>query len=233
MITQVTTRHTRDNRRYYLVGIEDLSGQAELAVWNDVIEASSEETWAEGQIVLVSVECRERGDRLNLSARRAVPWDATEGRLIGFTPEQWQVEARRARPPRRNGRPPAVATNGSSASPPPRVPAATTEAEGPGVRSPVGGESARLIITLYETEDVMTDEALLKSVGTMLGARPGSDEVRLVIHDTDGQETEFDLERAAVTDELARSIEKVLAANKGTARLTRGRPAAAPAAATA
>ncbi len=233
MITQVTTRHTRDNRRYYLVGIEDLSGQAELAVWNDVIEASSEETWAEGQIVLVSVECRERGDRLNLSARRAVPWDATEGRLIGFTPEQWQVEARRARPPRRNGRPPAVATNGSSASPPPRVPAATTEAEGPGVRSPVGGESARLIITLYETEDVMTDEALLKSVGTMLGARPGSDEVRLVIHDTDGQETEFDLERAAVTDELARSIEKVLAANKGTARLTRSRPAAAPAAATA
>ena len=69
----------------------------------------------------------------------------------------------------------------------------------------------------------MTDKALLSSVAALLQDRPGPDEVRLVIHDTDGLEQEFDLERAAVSDELARSIEKVLAANKGTARLSRGR----------
>ena len=239
MITQVTVRYTRDKRRYYLVALEDLSGRVELAVWNDVLELSSEETWAEGQIVLVSLECRERGDRLNLSARRAAPWDATEGTLVGFKPEEWQVE------PRRNGkrrRAPAASTapakppaavaapvperNGASnppSPPPPPPPAATTEAEAPGVRSPVGGESSQLVITIYETEDDVTDRALLSSVGALLRDHPGSGEVRLVIHDTDGLEQEFDLERAAVSNELARSIEKVLAANKGKAIVMHGR----------
>ncbi len=240
MITQVTVRYTRDNRRFYLVELEDLSGRADLAVWSDVLEMSSEETWAEGQVVLVSVECRERGDRLNLSARRAAPWDAAEGTLIGFRPEEFQVE-----PPRRgNGRrrapapkPPAATApapaarngNGASAnsspptSSPTPTPAATTEAERPGVRSPVGGEASQLIITIYETEDEVTDKALLKTVEAMLEEYPGSDEVRLVIHDTDGLEQAFDWKQAAVSDDLARSIEKVLAANKGTARRTRSR----------
>ncbi len=243
MITQVTMRTTRDNRRYYLAGIEDLSGRAELAVWSDVIEAAPEETWVEGQIVLVSVECRERGDRLNLSARRAVPWDAAAGRLIGFTPELWQVEARGGGRRRRSSPPPSApraapaatatatprnggARNGAGPTPP----AATTEAERPGVRSPVGGEAARLVITLYETEDAVTDKVLLNSVAALLRERPGTDEVRLIIHDTDGREETFDLERATVSDDLARSIEKVLAANKGTARLTRGRQPAEAAA---
>ncbi|MYI86641.1 MAG: DNA polymerase III subunit alpha, partial [Dehalococcoidia bacterium] len=233
MITQVTVRYTRDNRRFYLVGLEDLSGRVELAVWSDVLETSSEETWAQGQIVPVSLECRERGDRLNLSARRAVPWNAADGTLIGFRPEEFQA------PPRRGGGrrrataqsvaptppapPPATTTprngNGAIAAPPP--PAATTEAESPEVRSPVGGEGSQLVITIYETEDDVTDRALLKTVEALLGDHPGGDGVRLVIHDTDGLEQEFDWKQASVSEELARSIEKVLAANKGTARLTR------------
>ncbi len=237
MITQVTVRYTRDNRRYYLVGLEDLSGRAELAVWSDVLELSSEETWAEGQIALVSVECRERGDRLNLSARRAVPWDAAEGTLIGFRPEEFQVEpvrrgrrrpqqAQAAKPPAPPAPPPAPnghGTGNGASAPPPPAPAATTEAESPGVRSPVGGETSQLVITIYETEDAVTDRALLKGVEALLRDHPGSDEVRLVIHDTDGQEQEFDWTQAAVSEELARSIEKMLASTKGTARPTRAR----------
>ena len=234
MITQVTTRYTRDGRRFYVLALEDLSSSAEITVWNDVIEATPEETWAEAQILLASVECRDRGDRLGLSIRKAVPWDPREGRLIGFSPEQWQVESRPRREPRRrppqqtppaNGAPSVANGNGAPVRPP--DPAATTDAEGPGVHSTVGGETARLIITIYETEDVLTDETLLKTVVRMLRDHPGDDEVRLVIHDVEGLETEFDLERAAVTDDLARSIEKVLAANKGTARLTRRPPRAA------
>ena len=91
------------------------------------------------------------------------------------------------------------------------------------MRSPVGGESSQLVITIYETEDDVTDRALLSSVGALLRDHPGSGEVRLVIHDTDGLEQEFDLERAAVSNELARSIEKVLAANKGKAIVMHGR----------
>ena len=89
------------------------------------------------------------------------------------------------------------------------------------MRSPVGGEGSQLVITIYETEDDLTDRALLKTVEALLGDHPGGDGVRLVIHDTDGLEQEFDWKQASVSEELARSIEKVLAANKGTARLTR------------
>ena len=245
LIAEINARQTRDNRRYYLVTLEDLSGRAELAVWNDVIEVSEEGVWTEGQIALVSVDCRERGDRLNLSVRRAAPWDAEEGRLVGFTPELWQVEERRgnnrrrapaSRPANANGAasaapPPPTATatpaaNGAAPAPEPAppAPAATTEAERPGVRSPVGGEGARLVITVYETEDEVTDKALLDCVAALLRDRPGDDEVHLVIHDTEGLDQSFDFTRATVNEELARSIEKVLAASKGTARLVRARP---------
>ena len=91
------------------------------------------------------------------------------------------------------------------------------------MRSPVGGEGSHLVITIYETEDEVTDKAILKTVEALLQDHPGSDGVRLVIHDTDGLEQEFDWTQAAVSEELARSIEKVLAANKGTARRTRAR----------
>ena len=39
---------------------------------------------------------------------------------------------------------------------------------------------------------------------------PGNDAVRLVIHDVEGQETEFDLPRAAVSEDLARSVEGIV-----------------------
>ena len=80
-------------------------------------------------------------------------------------------------------------------------------------------ENARLTITLFETEDVIADEALLKMVVSMLKDSPGSDEVRLVIRDTAGEEMEFDFPRAAASDDLARSIRSVLG-NRGSVRIT-------------
>ncbi|MEO9255545.1 MAG: hypothetical protein ABI305_08405, partial [Tepidiformaceae bacterium] len=108
-------------------------------------------------------------------------------------------------------------TNGPRPAPP--QPEATTEASRPGVQPPVSGDSARLVVTIYETEDVVADEAVLRAVAGMLKDAPGRDEVRLVIHDAEGQNTEFDLPRAAVTDDLARSIRAVLN-NRGTVVVT-------------
>lgn len=228
MISAITSRVTRDGRRFYIVTLEDLSGAAEMTVWSDTIDATDPEIWAEGHIILAQVECRERGDRLGLSIKKAVAWDRAEGRLVKFSPDQWQVEPR----PLPNG--PARSRNGEQrphrpafSSRPGSPNGATTEAARPGVTPPIGDEGARLIVTIYETEDVAADEALLRAVAGMLKQHPGNDEVRLIIHDTEGQDTEFDLPRAAVTEELARSIEKVLSANKGTARLVRGRMAVA------
>ncbi|HQW51745.1 MAG TPA: hypothetical protein PL082_06775, partial [Tepidiformaceae bacterium] len=96
---------------------------------------------------------------------------------------------------------------------------ATTEASRPGVASPVTPDGARLTITLFETEDVLADEALLKMVVSMLKDNPGSDEVRLVIRDTAGDEMEFDFPRAGASEDLARSIRSVLG-NRGSVRLT-------------
>ncbi|MGI8926426.1 MAG: DNA polymerase III subunit alpha [Tepidiformaceae bacterium] len=229
LINRVQARTTRDGRRFYVVEFEDLSGTAELTVWNDTIEQTAEGTWAEGQVLVAAVECRERGDRLNLSVRKAAPYDRGGGAVVGFTPEQWQVEPARVRPgpsarggeAGHRGAPAGglqVGANGHGGARPNAAraaqgapaPAATTEAAGPGVVPPVSGDAARLVITIYETEDSVADEALLKAVAGMLRDNPGGDAVRLVIHDSTGQEMEFDLPHAAVSDALSRSVRSVL-----------------------
>ena len=86
---------------------------------------------------------------------------------------------------------------------------------------PVEGEAVRLAITLIETDDVLADEALLRAVVELLKQHPGRDEVRVVIRDTAGEETEFDFPRANATEELARSLRN-LVGNRGTVRLTGG-----------
>jgi hypothetical protein len=52
----------------------------------------------------------------------------------------------------------------------------------------------------------------------MLKASPGDDAIRLVIHDTEGEESEFDLPTAHATDELVRQVEMMLQRH-GTVRL--------------
>jgi DNA polymerase-3 subunit alpha len=239
MVNRVQARATRDGRKFYVVDVEDLSGSAELTVWNDTIEATGEGLWAEGQVLLLSVECRERGDRLGLSVRRAAPFNSVDGSVVGFSPEQWQAPPpRRAGPrngeaPKRpNGERAPQQANGNGNGRSPRAPAPgavagpAAEASRPGVQPPVSGDTARLVVTIYETEDRTADEALLRAVAGMLKDSPGKDEVRLVIHDVAGQETEFDLPRAGVNDALARSIRSVLRSS-GMVSLTSARVAGA------
>jgi DNA polymerase III subunit alpha len=241
MVNRVQARTTRDGRKFYIVDLEDLSGSVELTVWNDTLELTGEACWAEGQVLLVSVELRERGDRLSVNVRKAAPFDSSQGTVVGFAPEQWQVETpkvRRAFPNRGenqdaqktgnaatgNGRATAASQNGQRTPPP--QPAATSEASRPGVQPPISADSARLVVTLYETEDVLADEQLLRGVAEMLKNAPGNDEVRLVIHDADGQDMEFDLPRAAVTEEFARSLRNFMG-NKGQVKLATARMAGA------
>ena len=249
LVASIQARTTRDGRKFYIAQLEDLSGSAELTVWNDTIELTGEQIWAEGQVLLISVECRERAERLNLNVRKAAAWDRTEGTVVGFAAEQWQVEAPRQRRQAPERREPAAATNGGQQAPSrpqtatnggspitvnvqpavPRTPAtvaATTEAARPGVRPPVSGDSARLVVTIYETEDEIADQAVLKTVVSLLKDRPGNEEVRLVIHDADGNDMEFDLPRAEVNEELARSVRSILH-NRGQVRLTGTRERAA------
>jgi DNA polymerase-3 subunit alpha len=229
MVQRVQTRATRDGRKFYIVDLEDLSGTAEVTVWSDTIELTGEGTWSEGQVLLCSVEVRDRGDRMSLSVRKASPFNRAEGTVVGFTPDQFQMKESRpsvaagttTQRPGSSGPGPSAArpANGHRPQPNGHAPAATTEAARPGVQPPVSGDSARLIVQIFETEDSLADEALLKAVAGMLKESPGTDEVRLVITDVGGQDTEFDLPRASATEELARSIRAVLRQN-GHVRLT-------------
>ncbi len=239
LINRVQARVTRDGRKFYVADLEDLSGSVELTVWSDTIELTGEDIWAEGRVLVCSVEIRDRGDRINLNVRKAAPYDSAEGAVVGFVAEQWQVETPKRRPPRpqeeprADGSPPpngrhgggngyanghTANGNGARASGYPQS-GATTEAARPGVTSPVSPDTARLTITLFETEDVLADETLLKMVVSMLKDSPGRDEVRLVVRDTAGDEMEFDFPRAAATEDLARSLRSVLG-NRGTVKLT-------------
>jgi DNA polymerase-3 subunit alpha len=233
LIARLQARLTRDGRKFFIVDVEDLSGSVELTVWNDTIEETGEQIWSEGNVLLLHVECRERGDRLSVNVRKAAPYDRGQGVIVGFSAEHWQVQApaQRKRPLREAGaqpRPPAAPprqaapANGMAQPEDP-----TTEAARPGVQPPVNGDtSARLIVTLYETEDEKADQALLKTVVSMLSEHPGNDPVRLVIHDADGNDIEFDLPRAGANEDLARSIRNVLQ-TRGTVRLTGRRDRAA------
>ncbi|MCC6960906.1 MAG: DNA polymerase III subunit alpha [Dehalococcoidia bacterium] len=257
LITRVQARATRDGRRFYVVDLEDLSGTIELTVWNDAIELTGEEIWAEGQVLVCSVEVRDRGDRIGLNVRKAAPYDSTEGTVVGFIAEQWQVEAPKRRPrmdqapgdtppvngPHMNGQVNGTghgngshSTNGNGYANgsartnggPPRNPAnaspggATTEANRPGVTPPINGDASRFTVTIYETDDVAADEALLRAVAGLLAKSPGKDEVRLIVRDADGNDSEFDLPRAEVTEELARSVRNLLR-NQGHVKFTSSR----------
>jgi len=222
LVNRVQARATRDGRKFYIAELEDLSASAELTVWNDAIELTGEEIWAEGRVLVCSVEVRDRGDRINLNVRKAAAYDPAGGTVAGFSAGQWQVEQAPRRQPGRNGTPPPpreTTAAAEAASPASRPAAATTEAARPGVRPPVGSEAIRLTITLFETEDVLADESLLKAVVGILRDNPGSDEVRMVIRDTAGDETEFDFPRAASSEDLARSLRSLLG-TRGQVRLT-------------
>jgi DNA polymerase-3 subunit alpha len=245
LVNRVQSRVTRDGRKFYVVDLEDLSGTVELTVWNDTIELTGEEIWAEGRVLVCSIEVRDRGDRVGLNVRKAAPYDAAEGSVVGFVAEQWQVEGPRRRP-RTDQQPPAAGGTGAPATangqrptanaqwsptanrqqPAASSASATTEAARPGIVPPVSADSARLTITIHETEDILADEALLRAVVGMLKAAPGSDEVRLVIRDTEGQDTEFDLPRAEISEELARSARNLLR-NQGQVKLSTPRMAGA------
>jgi DNA polymerase-3 subunit alpha len=99
MVTRVQTRTTRDGRKFYIVDFEDLSGTAELTVWNDTIELTGEACWAEGAVLLASVELRERGDRLSINVRKAAQWDSSEGTVVGVAPHHWEVGPSKPPPP--------------------------------------------------------------------------------------------------------------------------------------
>ena len=159
MVTRVQARTTRDGRKFYIVDLEDLSGTVELTVWNDTLELTGEACWAEGPVLLVSVELRDRGDRLSLNVRKAAPYDSERRRPSSASRPssgRWRRRSRAAIPATQRERATQRPRHDAQPTAPPptatqrrhrRTPAATSEPPAPGVQPPVSGDAARLVVT--------------------------------------------------------------------------------------
>jgi DNA polymerase III subunit alpha len=127
-LTSCNRRVTRDGRPFAVVELEDLSGSVELTVWSDVLEVTPD-LWSPGNILLCLVRVRERGDRVQFSVQKAVPYDIEREELRGYEPGDWgvrrRIHAENLAPPR-----------------PPAPPAQSIADESPLAESTATGEEA-------------------------------------------------------------------------------------------
>jgi DNA polymerase-3 subunit alpha len=73
---------TRDGRGFIAAEVQDLSGAIEVTVWPDIYERTAD-LWKAGQILLIQVRVRERGDRLTAGVQEVAAFNEN------FTPPLW------------------------------------------------------------------------------------------------------------------------------------------------
>jgi len=80
MVNDVRTRVTKAGKQFLSVMIEDLSGGQEVTVWPDVYDLTRD-LWVEGNILLMLVRVRERGERLTIAVNEVSLVQAADGSL--------------------------------------------------------------------------------------------------------------------------------------------------------
>jgi DNA polymerase-3 subunit alpha len=201
MVNDTRLRATKAGKPFLVVTAEDLSGTQELTVWSDVYEPTRE-LWQPGNILLMLVKVRERGDRLQISVNQVALVQAADGSLSHehFEIPGWLTSAVREsagvgvvsvehEPPSNGG--------GNGAAPP----ALETPANGNGASVPA---APKLILRffLHETDDGDADRKRLDDLVALIERYPGADTVRLFIHANDGDRIELSLPSARACDEL-------------------------------
>jgi hypothetical protein len=193
LVTGTRPLFTRDSRPFLAVELEDLSGSLEVTVWPDLYE-QTRELWMEGNILLVLVRVRERGERLQVGVQRVALYQAGGG--APFAIPDWlstsKFEVRSSKP---EGRTSNLEPRASNVKP---------------------RASTVLRIALEETEDEAADRARVAALVACLHDFPGDDPVRLRVRQADGQEVELALPSARACDEL---VERLRAAVGETGRV--------------
>jgi DNA polymerase-3 subunit alpha len=212
MVNDVRTRATKAGNAFLVATVEDLSGQREITVWPDVYEATRE-LWQPGNILLMLVRVRERGDRLQISAQQVSIVQTADGSLSHehFEVPDWLTEAVRTsagvgvvsvtrdngddrgsngRHVRNNGgesRRPNGNGNGNGGSPPNHRP-----------------QPARKLLRfwLHESDDADADRQRLDGLVALIERFPGDDAVRLFVHARDHDRIELSMPSATATEEL-------------------------------
>ncbi len=219
MVNGVRTLVTKAGKQFLAVTVEDLSGSTEVTVWPDVYEPTRP-LWASGNILLMLVRVRERGDRLQTAVQQVSLVQAADGTISHeqFEIPAWLSDALRATTGvavaevRHEGAEPAA--NGSRKQ---RGPVIGTVANGNGSASgdakpavapvPPGPETSRipgrtLRFVLHESDDEEADRVRLDSLIGLLDGFPGTDAIRLFVHARDGDRIELTLPDARACEEL-------------------------------
>jgi hypothetical protein len=148
----------------------------------------------EGNILLVLVRVRERGERLQVGVQRVALYQAGGG--APFAIPDWLA----AVAPRSSS--PTAAVTGLAGGP-----HATREQR----TESIGQRPATVVrITLEETEDEAADRARVAALVACLRDFPGDDPVRLRVRQSDGQEVELALPSARACEELVGRLRAVV-----------------------
>jgi DNA polymerase-3 subunit alpha len=219
MVNDVRQRLTKSGSVFLAVMIEDLSGSAEVVVWNDVYE-TTRELWQPGNILLMQLRLRDRNERLTAAVQQVSLVQTADGTRTHeeFEIPHWLTDAVRSsgatvlavRHP--NGAPTTAkngtngaasvdkangATNGNAsntaASP---KPAATN---GKGAEKPV---PSVLRFYMHESDDDHADRQRLDDLVALIERYPGADTVRLFVHTRDDDKIELAMPPARACDEL-------------------------------
>jgi DNA polymerase-3 subunit alpha len=211
-VQTVRTLTTRQGKPFAAVGIEDLSGTAEITLWPEQF-AKYRDLVTDGNVILARVGVRERGDRLTVAVEKLCGYDMDAGTVVNADPSMFIGAARpaaavAAEAPRPQPTPPGGgggrddATDRSETRPTlraverepaevsPAAPIASTDRDaGP----------LRLRITIEETTDEGADRRRLQKVLAILGRHPGEQPVELALRLRSGQTQVLRLE-AGVAD---------------------------------
>jgi len=227
MVNDVRTRVTKAGKPFLVVTVEDLSGTQEVTVWSDVSEPTRE-MWQPGNILLMLVKVRERGDRLQISVNEVSLVQAADGSMSHerFAAPSWLTSAVRASAGigvavvGRELAPMSAARNGNgNGAPDPPTPS-PSEVEG-------GSTAALLRFWLHESDDADADRKRLDDLVALIERYPGTDKVRIFIHANDGGRIELSMPPARVCDEM-RDAGRALLGDLGGAEEIVREQAAAP-----
>ncbi|MQC16625.1 MAG: DNA polymerase III subunit alpha [Chloroflexi bacterium] len=227
---------TKQGKAFAAVTIEDLSGQTEVTLWSEAYERLKEAgVLFEGNILLLKVNVRQRGDRISAGVFEACAYDQDAGRLINFDASKFQPRAasnrngwqQRAvaeasgpyRPdPDPNGRGPGGGPDGGTrshlslvqrsadADADSEVPTSETLATSASGRSRIEQDGPRrLLIEIEETTDEAADLRRVRKVCAILDEFGGNLPVVLCVK-TRGGET-IQLERGGVAPN---AIERII-----------------------
>lgn len=200
MVSSMRQLFTRNGRPFATVMLEDLTGSVEVTVWNETYEPTSE-LWVEGNVLLVKGKVKVRDDRAQIVCDRVERYQPAE---VSDETQTVQDISPASAPASTNNHILAHSTSSNNQ-------------KGNGMTRVKNNKEAaivkKLIITIYQTDDIENDKMRFNMLMEILTRCPGKDKVKLVINTPDGT-AEVEMKditvsfEPALMDELVKMVGK-------------------------